>query len=234
MGPDRKERSLESPWARRLAHRLAGGQRGDDLVQDAWLASHSAKTPTGSVNAWVAAVLRNLARQLRRTESRRAQRERVAARREALPSTGDLVERAELARRIAAAMRALPEPYRSTVLLHHEEGLPSVEIARRLGVPSSTVRNRLRRAHTLLRREIEQRYGGDPRLLSICVLAAPRPGRIPWIAAAAAVIGLSFLASAAAAAEPGSAHERRNSLPQLDIPAPHAMPGIAPDLYVQP
>ncbi len=223
MGPDRKERSLESSWARRLARRLAGEQRADDLVQDAWLASRKGTTPTGSVHAWVAAVLRNLARQMRRTESRRTRREHGAARREALPSTGDLVERAELSRRLASAMRALSEPYRSTVLLRHEGGLRSVEIARRLGIPSSTVRNRLRRAHALLRREIEQHYGGDPRLLSVCVLATPRPKRIPWIAAAAALVGLSCLASAAAAA----AEPRASEPPQQDLRA-------SPDPYVQP
>ncbi|HEU4615371.1 MAG TPA: carboxypeptidase regulatory-like domain-containing protein, partial [Kofleriaceae bacterium] len=52
---------------------------------------------------------------------------------------------------------ALAEPYRSTVLLHFFEGLTSVEIAHRLGIPASTVRGRLKTALEQLRAQLKAR-----------------------------------------------------------------------------
>jgi hypothetical protein len=59
-----------------------------------------------------------------------------------VPSTEALVERTELQEQLSAAVRALDEPYRTTVLLHYSEGLSLEEIARTQGVPASTVRTR--------------------------------------------------------------------------------------------
>lgn len=58
--------------------------------------------------------------------------------------------RLEDQRRLLAAVRELPEPYRSALFHREFEGLGEGQIARRLGVPLGTVEARLRRARALL------------------------------------------------------------------------------------
>jgi RNA polymerase sigma-70 factor (ECF subfamily) len=101
-------------------------------------------------------VLRNFARQERRSSARREAREHDVARREELPSAREIVARAELQRRIAGAVMELDEPYRSAVLLRYFEDLPPREIAKRLGVPVATVRTRLARALEQLRERFDR------------------------------------------------------------------------------
>ncbi len=109
-----------------------------------------------ALGAWLRTVLRNEAWGRARAERRRTRREQAAARREALPSEEDLLERLDAARRVA---EALAEPFRHTVLLRYFEDLTPSEIARRMMVPASTVRNRLRRAHAELRARLDREFG---------------------------------------------------------------------------
>jgi len=71
---------------RRLARGLLfdPGQ-ADDVVQRAWIEALR-RERAGASRAWLAGVVRNLARQTRRDEARRAVREQLAARPEAEPS----------------------------------------------------------------------------------------------------------------------------------------------------
>ncbi|MHC4957813.1 MAG: RNA polymerase sigma factor [Planctomycetota bacterium] len=206
MESDRNDAALgrllaEDRWLRTLARRLAGAADAEDVAQDTWTALLAGRAPRGRVRAWMAAVLRNLTRDRRRRGARRRRREAVAARPEQIDGVADAAERAELTRGIGAAVRALEEPYRTTVLLHFFEGLRCSEIARREGVPASTVRNRLRRALPLLRTLIEKSYGGDPRALAVAPVLALRPAKKPaWIGATAAAILLC--ATYARGAEP--------------------------------
>ncbi|MDO4797786.1 MAG: RNA polymerase sigma factor [Coriobacteriales bacterium] len=55
------------------------------------------------------------------------------------------------------AVLRLPAKYKDCVYLHYYEGYKTAEIAAMLGIPGSTVRNRLREARTLLKRAL----GGD-------------------------------------------------------------------------
>lgn len=55
---------------------------------------------------------------------------------------------------VLRAVQALPEKYRDVVYLHYYEGWKTDDIARHLGAPPSTVRNRLRDARQLLRRAL--------------------------------------------------------------------------------
>jgi len=104
----------------------------------------------------------------RREEASRVAREQEHARAERSPSTGELVERAELQRRIAAALIRLEEPLRTTALLRYLEGLAPADIARRTGVPTGTVRKRLQRGAERLRRGLT---GEDRRALRAIALA---------------------------------------------------------------
>jgi RNA polymerase sigma factor (sigma-70 family) len=134
----------------------------DDLAQQA-LALHAMHGGGGKVRdarAWLGAVVRNLAAQRHRGESRRRARERVVARPEATTtSTVDVVAQAELLERIVQAVLRLDEPYRSTVLLRYLQELPTEEVARRLEVEPATVRVRTKRALERLRESLRTELG---------------------------------------------------------------------------
>lgn len=159
-------------WVRALALRLSGDPASaDDLVQETWLeALRSGRTPE-SPRAWLGGVVRNLARGSRRRAGARAVREERAAEHERLPSASELLERAELQRRVLAAVASLDEAYRVVVLLRYAEGLDGERIAARLGVPGSTVRSRLARALEQLRAKLDRDYGDRSRWA--VVLASP-------------------------------------------------------------
>jgi len=78
------------------------------------------------------------------------------------PSVLDLVEVGDLSRRVAAAMGHLPEEQREAVILKEYEGMTFPEIATVLGVPVSTVKTRLYRGLSQLRRQLERQgvHGG--------------------------------------------------------------------------
>lgn len=56
---------------------------------------------------------------------------------------------------IHQAVGELPEPFRSTVALRHFSGMSHEQIAAYLGVPEGTVRSRLSRAYTQLRKRLK-------------------------------------------------------------------------------
>jgi hypothetical protein len=56
---------------------------------------------------------------------------------------------------------ALEEPYREALLQRYVQGLEPAEIARTLGVPASTVRNRIARGLELVRARMDARHGGE-------------------------------------------------------------------------
>jgi DNA-directed RNA polymerase specialized sigma24 family protein len=72
----------------------------------------------------------------------------------------DGLARLDEQRRTLAAVRELPEPYRSALFHRDFEGLREAEIARRLGVPLGTVEARLRRARALLAERLGSRAAG--------------------------------------------------------------------------
>lgn len=158
-----KEILPHSGWIRTLTRRLlVDPNQADDVAQRALLAALENPPQRGAhPRAWLTVIARNLVRQDARSRKRRSERERKSARREDLPSSHQLVERAELQKKVVQAVMDLPEPYRTTVLLRYLEELPSAEIARRLEIPSSTVRNRLKRGLALIRDRFDRENGGD-------------------------------------------------------------------------
>ena len=78
---------------------------------------------------------------------------------EAIPAADDqetfwLVERADEAAQVRAAIEALPDPLREATLLYYLTGHDIKEIAAFLALPSSTVKNRLHAARKRLRKEL--------------------------------------------------------------------------------
>ena len=142
----------------------------EDAVQETWLAAvRSPPSKPGALRGWLARVGRNTALTFIRRESRRRAREALAARPEAAPDAETTLSRAQA---VVEAVQALPEPCRTAVVERFFEGISAEEAARRHGVTSATVRNRLRHAFELLRTEFEARHGALwPALLA--PLAAP-------------------------------------------------------------
>lgn len=132
----------------------------EDAVQDTWLVALShAPRDASRLRSWLGSIGRRRALDRRRRETARALRERAAAVPEAQPSSADLVERADVGRRMAQALLALPEPLRDALLWRYYDDLPPRVIAARLALPVESVRTRLKRGLTALR----ERLGSDER-----------------------------------------------------------------------
>ncbi len=140
MAPD--EFLHHAPFLRRLAREvLRDPHLAEDAVQETWLAARrSPPRHNKNVRAWLASVVRNVARKLLRGDARRTRRERE--RPQAVPATQDDARERE---RVAHALCRLPEPYRTALVMRYYEDLPPREIAARLNAPVETVRTRLRR-----------------------------------------------------------------------------------------
>ena len=204
------ERLLEEAgWLESLAVRLVGdAQLASDLSQETWVRAleHPPRTDQ-PVRGWLATVMRNVLRQKRRGEGRRARRERAAARREALPSSLELVERVASQRDLAHRVLDLDEPYRTTLLLRFYEGLEPRRIAERQGIPVSTVKTRLSRGLERLREDLDRSAGGDGTswLAGLAPLLQPRAGAAPGASTTGALLmnakilpALTLLGAAAA------------------------------------
>ncbi len=215
---------VDSRWIHRIARSLlTDPSSADDLVQEAWVAAlaqaQAQRDEKGSTRSWLARVLRNLADKHWRSEARRRSREMTCARGESVASTADLVARAEMQRLVVEAVIALPEPYRTTILRAHIEGLTSVEIARSQSVSENTVRWRIQRGLSLLRFELERRRGREwlsgcamllapaDRVVVAGVIKAAAAGIIAVVTPKVAVATLTALAVAGAGAAAWRVHE---------------------------
>lgn len=96
--------------------------------------------------AWLVTVASNLCRDVLKSAAR--------TRTVAMPEGAEYVDERATADQIDETLEAvmrLPEKYKDVVYLHYYEEMPTDEIARVVGSPPSTVRNRLRDARKLLR-----------------------------------------------------------------------------------
>src|SRR5262245_30897563 len=161
---------------------VADASRADDLAQDACVvALETPPRDPRSIRSWLHAVLRNLRRQGSRGELRRRAREAAAARAERLEGADDLLERAEMQRRVVEAVLDLEEPYRSRIRWRYSEDEAPREIARRLGVPATTVQSRLKRGLQRLRERLEvSRRDRGAWLALLAPLAGRGEGPLGW------------------------------------------------------
>ncbi|MEW6744267.1 MAG: sigma-70 family RNA polymerase sigma factor [Planctomycetota bacterium] len=150
-------------FVRALARRLISDEDlSEDISQETLLAA--LQHPPGRdrpLRSWLAAVALNFVRKRWRDEQRRRVREYSASRSDAVPSASDVLQRETLRRRVVQAVLALPETYRSPILLRFYEDVPPREIARRLGLPVETVKSQLKRGLRELRQQLDQEFGGD-------------------------------------------------------------------------
>ncbi len=164
------ERTLEvdtlfenADWIRDLVRRLVRDQGDvDDVVQQTWMAALRSPPKTlDSPRGWLTQVARRFAWQIGRRDGARRAAETAVARPEVVVPTA--AQRLELHRRLVDAVGALDETYQTVVVLRYFEGLPPREIARRLALPATTVRNRLSRALDQLRQRLDDRFDGRVR-----------------------------------------------------------------------
>ncbi len=140
----------------------------DDVVQETWLAA--LERPPRSrerLAGWLRQVTRSHAMMRRRGEGRRAERESRATDDRA-PVDGNPTGR-EILREVIDAVLGLEEPYQSTVVERFFQDLPPREIARRRGVPVTTVKSQLTRALARLRDRLDTDAGDRGRWA--CALA---------------------------------------------------------------
>lgn len=161
-------------FIRSLACRLVGDDATvDDVLQSTWLAAVTAPPrDASSLRPWLARVAVNFARRIRRDSGTRERHERsaAAARPELRPDIAQSLGHEEAIRGVVDAVFALSEPYRTAIVLHYYEGLRPGQIADRLGVPTETVRTRLKRAIAKMREHLDDRHGGDRRAWSVTLV----------------------------------------------------------------
>ena len=170
--------------ARSLVH---GDADADDLLQDAALATleHPPVLDDRPVGGWLRTIVRNRWRMDRRGASRRQAREQaiIVEDRNLGDATGDAIDRARDLERLAQALVALDEPFRTVVVRRFLDGESAAQIAQTLGIPAGTVRWRLKTGLARLRAALDGERGSEPH-------AEPaRPSR--WQPLLAPLIGAS-------------------------------------------
>lgn len=110
-----------------------------------------------SLNSWVYGVCRNVARDARRSRSRRPEEPTADLPDMALsPGQPAALERKRAWACAQAALATLPEPTRMTFVLFELEGMPMDEVAELLNTNASTGYSRLYAARASIRGELER------------------------------------------------------------------------------
>lgn len=138
----------------------------DDVCQDAFVSAmqriDDCRHPDRFA-AWLLQIVRNRARDHLRARVRPLASIEGMEIESPLPSPAVEAERGDVRKRLAAALRELPEQRREVVLLHDLEGWTHREIAERMGLPAGTVRSHLHHARRRLRAllpELEEPHDG--------------------------------------------------------------------------
>jgi RNA polymerase sigma-70 factor (ECF subfamily) len=132
--------------------RFLGGMEADaeDVVQETWLKATDALGRfrwEASFGSWLTSIGLNVARETLRRRGRRAEEEWTEAADRPSPEPLERVDVVDLER----AIRALPDGYRTVLLLHDVEGFRHEEIAERLGISAGTSKSQLFHARRAMR-----------------------------------------------------------------------------------
>jgi RNA polymerase sigma factor (sigma-70 family) len=148
------------PWLRQLALQVVSDPNtAEDLLQETWIAAMR-RPPTKSPRAWLRRVFYNRVRSHWRSETIRVDCEVWASRGEVDEVQEQVIARSELQASLRNALMELSEPYRSAMLDYYLRENPSSLIARRAGIPESTVRWRLMRGRQQLRDRLDRETPG--------------------------------------------------------------------------
>ena len=165
--------------------RLAG-RDAEDAFQAVFLTlSRKAGTVTGSLPAWLHAVTRRIAANLRRNARRRTEVEAAARPPEA--RTDDVGLREGLAL-LDEELSRMPEQYRAVLIVCCLEGRSRDEAAEQLGWSGNQVKGRLERAREMLRTRLARRGVELGGLLLVAAVTGPIPVRAGPPSAAAVTL----------------------------------------------
>ncbi|MGE3174169.1 MAG: sigma-70 family RNA polymerase sigma factor [Planctomycetota bacterium] len=179
-------------FLQRLARTLARSEHdADDLVQQACVIALDRPPTRAPTRGWLRRVLHSVAGNEARRARRQRRRDAAVAADPAAGSAPDAIVEA-LARQeaVLAAVRRLDPPLQRVVWLRYYRDLAPAEIARRLGEPVATVKDRLLRARRRLRATLATDYRGRTRALWLC----------PWIGGLGMTAKATWSAGLAAAA----------------------------------
>ncbi len=177
------ERALQDPnsyeelvrrYQRRLynlAYRLTGdGDEAQDLAQEALVRAYTAlpRFRQGErFSPWVYKIAVNLCINYLRRRKFQVPLNEEAPFVDASLTPEQALEKEETRAAVQKAIMALPEQYRTVVLLRHQQELPYADIAETLGLPLGTVKTHLFRAramlHKILSQEFSLRASGIPK-----------------------------------------------------------------------
>jgi RNA polymerase sigma-70 factor (ECF subfamily) len=152
-------------------------EASDDLAQEVFVRVfvHRRNYRRGSkLSTWVFTIAANLAKnEIRRRVRRRnwfsldAMQEAVGDSTSVLADSTEgrekTLERQQAQQEIGRAIATIPEKYRLSLVLRDVEGLAYEEIAVVLGIPGGTVRSRINRARTMLKRKLQPMLRRDER-----------------------------------------------------------------------
>lgn len=144
-------------------------EASDDLAQEVFVRVfvHRRNYRTGSkFSTWIFTIAANLAKNEIRRRVRRRNWFSLDALTEVFsdsiiqladPTEGreQLLEREQLQGTVGEAIATVPEKYRLALVLRDIEGLSYEEISEVLGVPGGTVRSRINRARSMLKRKLQ-------------------------------------------------------------------------------
>jgi RNA polymerase sigma-70 factor (ECF subfamily) len=130
----------------------------EDALQETFLRALrgvEAYQPARPFAPWLYQIARNVARDRAATNTRRRTEPLPHGELEAPAAGPDVaLERSEIRRHVAAAIRHLPEQQRTAFRLHDVEGYATDEIAYMMGISSGTVRSHVHHARRALRRAL--------------------------------------------------------------------------------
>ncbi|MEX0890768.1 MAG: RNA polymerase sigma factor [Gemmatimonadota bacterium] len=135
--------------------RLLGGAEADaeDVVQETWLRAAGALADfrwSSKLETWLTGIALNLCREVFRRRNRRPETDWWDGAAPALPAAPH-EDRVDLERAIAA----LPDGYRSVLVLHDVEGFTHEQIGARLGIAPGTSKSQLFHARRAVRTALE-------------------------------------------------------------------------------
>ena len=144
-----------APRVHRLAYRICRDEElACDLVQETFVKAFrelAGFRGDATFSTWLHRITVTTALNTMRTVQRIRDREAPLDEGAELPSAPDAIADPDVRQRVHAAIDALPESLRLTVVLHDLEGYTHAEIGTMLGVATGTSKARLSEARALLR-----------------------------------------------------------------------------------
>ncbi|HSU35069.1 MAG TPA: sigma-70 family RNA polymerase sigma factor [Propionibacteriaceae bacterium] len=147
-----------APIAKRMAVLWGAGAEADDVVQDAFVKAYAALPrfrAGGEFRAWLLTIVRNETRNLFRSRGRRAAREELALALDDVAFDPEAMALSAVRRdELLEQVRRLTPDLREVVACRYLLELSEAETAAALQIPAGTVKSRLHRALTVLRKEV--------------------------------------------------------------------------------